>query len=168
MENALFYLFSAIAVVSAAFVVTHKNPLISALSLVLTLISSSVLFLLLSAQFVAIIQILVYAGAIIVLFLFTIMLLRLREEALLFDSQKRGLKVLLLGVLIVLTAFVSLSLFKRAPHLNVLESLPQGFGTIEGVSMLLFRDFLLPFELTSILIVVAILGVVAIAKRRAD
>lgn len=168
MGNALFYLFSALAVVSAAFVVSHRNPVISAVSLVLTLISSAVLFLLLNAQFVAIIQILVYAGAIIVLFLFTIMLLRLREGALVFDSQKMGLKALLLGVLIVLVAFVSLSLFKGATNLKATGPLPHDFGTIEGVSMLLFNDFLLPFELTSVLIVVAILGVVVIAKRRAD
>lgn len=148
--------------------VFNRNPVGSVLSLVLTLFSTAVLFILLLAHFVAAIQILIYAGAIMVLFLFTVMFLNLREDALRFDSQGIPIKLgALIAILAVSGYFISAG-FKKAFSSGVAASSPEGFGTVEGVGELLFSDYLLPFELTSVLIVVAILGVVAIAKGRAE
>ncbi len=166
METVLFYLFAALAVAGALLVVIHKNPVSSAVSLVLTLFSTAVLFVLLSAHFIAAIQILVYAGAIMVLFLFTVMFLNLKPGALNFDSKNMAFKgsVLLAGLFFV-GYFAILAYSKTFPEGST-AALPEGFGTVEGVGKTLFTDYLLPFELTSVLILAAIIGVVAIAKRR--
>jgi NADH-quinone oxidoreductase subunit J len=169
LEATLFYIFAAAAVAGAILVVFNRNPVGSILSLVLTLFSTAVLFILLLAHFIAAIQILIYAGAIMVLFLFTVMFLNLGEDALRFDAQNIPIK---LGALVVILAisgyFVTLG-FKKAFSLgNITNSSSKDFGTVEGVGELLFNSYLLPFELTSVLIVVAILGVVVIAKRRAE
>lgn len=169
MESVLFYVFAAASVAGALLVVFHKNPIASALSLVLTLFSTAVLFVFLLAHFVAAIQILVYAGAIMVLFMFTVMFLNIREESLKFDAQNLPVKFgVLLAVLFIFGYLASIGFKKSLSLKHVAASLPQGFGTVEGVGEVLFRDYLLPFELTSVLIVVAILGVVAIAKRGTD
>ncbi len=168
-QDLIFYLFSALSVVGSVLVVSNKNPAMSAISLVLTLFSTAALFILLNAQFVAVIQVLIYAGAIIVLFIFTLMLLNLHEDQLRFDTQYARAKLLVLVLLILLGSVLAYFFFKAVPLQTVLSEAPQkGFGTVEGVATVLFRDYLLPFELTSILIVVAILGVVSIAKRRLD
>lgn len=168
METALFYIFAALAVIGAVVVVSNTSPVTSVVSLVLTLFSTAVLFVLLIAHFVAVIQVLIYAGAIMVLFLFTVMFLNLRPEGLRFDIGRYYAKFGVLFVLVLLTGGLSVVFFS-----NTLGSrgagvkLPEGFGTVEGVSGLLFTRYLLPFELTSVLILAAILGVVVIAKRRA-
>lgn len=168
MESVLFYIFAAASVAGALLVVFHKNPIASVLSLVLTLFSTAVLFIFLLAHFVAAIQILVYAGAIMVLFMFTVMFLNIREESLKFDAQNLPVKLgVLLLILFIFGCFASMG-FKKSFSLNQSASLPESFGTVEGVGEVLFKDYLLPFELTSVLIVVAILGVVAIAKRGTD
>lgn len=169
METVVFYVFAALALAGALMVITFKNPVSSALSLVLTLFSTAVLFVLLLADFIAVIQILVYAGAIMILFLFTVMFLNLKPGALKFESENLGFKVsALLAILLFVGYFASLG-FKKGLSLSS-TSAPdlEGFGSIHGVGMRLFTDYLLPFELTSILILVAIIGVVAIAKKRAS
>jgi NADH-quinone oxidoreductase subunit J len=166
LESLLFYVFAAAAVAGGLLVIFHKNPIASALSLVLTLFSTAVLFVFLLAHFVAAIQILVYAGAIMVLFMFTVMFLNIREESLKFDAQNLPVKFGVLLIVLFIVGYLASVGFKRGFSTN--SSLPQGFGTVEGVGESLFADYLLPFELTSVLIVVAILGVVAIAKRGTD
>ncbi|MEW6146038.1 MAG: NADH-quinone oxidoreductase subunit J [Thermodesulfobacteriota bacterium] len=167
METVVFYVFAALSVAGALLVITHKNPVSSAVSLVLTLFSTAVLFVLLLAHFVAAIQILVYAGAIMVLFLFTVMFLNLRPEALSFDARNMAFKVSVFLVVILFTGYFASMGFNRAFSQSGAPAAPtEGFGTVEGVGRLLFTDYLLPFELTSVLIVAAIIGVVAIAKRR--
>jgi len=169
LETVAFYVFAALALAGGLMVVTFENPVSSALSLVLTLFSTAVLFVLLLAHFVAVIQILVYAGAIMILFLFTVMFLNLKPEGLKFESQNLLFKVsMLLAVLLFVGYFASLG-FKKGLFLsNISVSEMEGFGTVQGVGTTLFTDYLLPFELTSILILVAIIGVVAIAKKRAN
>jgi NADH-quinone oxidoreductase subunit J len=164
----VFYVFAALSVAGALLVITHKNPVSSAVSLVLTLFSTAVLFVLLLAHFVAAIQILVYAGAIMVLFLFTVMFLNLRPEALSFDARNMAFKVSVFLVVLLFTGYFASMGFNRAFSQSGASVPPptEGFGTVEGVGRLLFTDYLLPFELTSVLIVAAIIGVVAIAKRR--
>lgn len=167
MEAALFYIFSALAIVGAIAVVSSKSPITSVLSLVLTLFSTAVLFIMLLAQFIAVVQILIYAGAIMVLFLFVVMFLNLRESGLEFDVNHGLTRYSILFLLVLLTGFISHYIFTAAlgtsPQLAIP---PEGFGTVQGVSTLLFNKYILPFELTSVLILVAILGVVVIAKRR--
>ncbi|MDA2920231.1 NADH-quinone oxidoreductase subunit J [Desulfobacterota bacterium AH_259_B03_O07] len=167
MEDILFYIFAAASVAGALLVVTHNNPVVSVLSLVLTLFSTAVLFVFLLADFIAAIQILVYAGAIMVLFIFTVMYLNLRKEALAFDSKSVPIKFGILFVILIVVAYLSSLGFKRGLQITGEgTSTSTNFGTVEGVGEVLFTKYILPFELTSVLIVVAIIGVVAIAKRR--
>jgi NADH-quinone oxidoreductase subunit J len=169
LETIVFYIFAVTSVIGALILVSHKNPVASALSLVLTLFSTAVLFILLLAHFIALIQVLVYAGAIMVLFLFTVMFLNLRDESLRFDSGKVPDKLGILLLLLLISGYLTYMGFKKILPLNAtVISHPEPFGTVEGVGEILFSDYLLPFELTSVLIVVAILGVVVIAKRRFD
>lgn len=146
-------------------VVSSKNPVISAVSLVLTLFCTAVLYVLLNAHFAAAIQVLVYAGAIMVLFLFTVMFLNIKEEDLRFDTLNIPRKLTFLFITVVITGYLAAKLFVNSKaFLEVGE--PEKFGTVSEVGKMLFTDYLLPFELTSILIVVAIVGVVVIAKAR--
>jgi len=169
LETVVFYVFAALALTGALLVISFKNPVSSALSLVLTLFSTAVLFVLLLAHFIAVIQILVYAGAIMILFLFTVMFLNLKPEALNFESKNLPFKIsVLLVVLLFVGYFASLGFKKGLSLSNISTSDMDGFGTVEGVGTTLFTDYLLPFELTSVLILVAIIGVVAIAKKRAS
>ncbi len=169
MGNILFYIFAVLTIAAALVVVSHKNPITSAISLVLVLFSTAVLFVLLSAPFVAVIQVLVYAGAIMVLFLFTVMFLNLRENALSFDTGRLLPKFVVLALILMVTGVISHTIFKSSPSIGSLSATPpEGFGSVKGVSTLLFTDYILPFELTSILILVAILGVVTIALRRSN
>jgi NADH-quinone oxidoreductase subunit J len=167
MESIVFYIFAALSVSGALLVVSRKNPVSSALALVLTLFSTAVLFILLFAQFIAAIQILIYAGAIMVLFLFAVMFLNLREESLRFDAQNIPLKLGILIAILIISGYFATMGFKKVLS-GAAVSNPETFGTVQGIGEVLFRNYLLPFELTSVLIVVAILGVVVIAKRRLD
>ena len=165
VETILFYVFAAGTVAGSMLVVFNRNPVGSILSLVLTLFSTAVLFVLLLAHFIAAIQVLVYAGAIVVLFLFTVMFLNLSESSLEFDALNIPVKVaVLVAIVAVLGYFASLG-FRKSLSLSKLTPSSENFGTVVGVGELLFNNYLLPFELTSVLIVTAILGVVAIAKR---
>src|ERR1700758_5338270 len=105
MESIVFYIFAALSIAGALLVVSHKNPVSSALALVLTLFSTAVLFILLFGQFIAAIQILIYAGAIMVLFLFTVMFLNLREESLRFDARNAPLKLGILIVILIISGY---------------------------------------------------------------
>ena len=167
METVVFYVFAALALAGALMVITFKNPVSSALSLVLTLFATAVLFVLLLGHFVAVIQVLVYAGAIMILFLFTVMFLNLKPGSLEFESKHLGFKVSTLLVILLFVAYFGSQAFKKGVALiNGSSVNTEIFGTVQGVGMSLFTDYLLPFELTSVLIIAAIIGVVAIAKKR--
>jgi NADH-quinone oxidoreductase subunit J len=168
MLNYIFFLIAAIAVISAIIVILHKNPVISALFLVLTMFCIAVIFVLLDAEFIAAIQILVYTGAIMVLFLFIIMMLNLRKDDLpiiggLFTRKTFAISfavVLLLEVFIIIfsTQIADSYKIKPAPF----ES------NIESIGTELFTKYLIPFELISILLLVAIIGAVIIGKRKGE
>lgn len=169
LVDILFYIFAAASVAGALLVVTHNNPVVSALSLVLTLFSTAVLFVFLLAHFIAAIQILVYAGAIMVLFIFTVMYLNLRKDSLTIDAKGIPIKFGMLFIILIVVAYLSSLGFRKGLQLAGEESFTTAnFGTVQGVGEILFTEYILPFELTSVLIVVAIIGVVAIAKRRLD
>ncbi|MGQ0792894.1 MAG: NADH-quinone oxidoreductase subunit J family protein [Deltaproteobacteria bacterium] len=171
MESLFFYIFAVASVVGAILVVSHKNPIASGIALVLTLFSTAALFVLLLAHFIAAVQVLVYAGAIMVLFMFTVMFLNLREDALEFDTRNMPLKLGVLFIILAVFGYFASGAFRKGIGMvqsGAVPSINEDFGTVQGVGELLFSSFILPFELTSVLILVAIIGVVVIAKRRLD
>ncbi|MBI2368904.1 MAG: NADH-quinone oxidoreductase subunit J [Deltaproteobacteria bacterium] len=159
----VFYLFAAVALAGALFVVLQRNPVYSALALILTLFAVSGLFFLLNTPFIGILQILVYAGAIMVLYLFVIMLLNLsREESILRAHRlQRVVGTLLGGLLLVVVAAVAIRQAGPGAPGSVPGAAP---GTAEAVGRALFSDFLFPFEMASILLLAAIVGAIVMAK----
>ena len=160
MEMFLFWIFAIVGVVCGIMVVWHRNPMSSAIYLVVTMLCLAGFYALLAGPFVAVIQVLVYAGAVMVLILFVIMMLNLREETL---EREGGMLTWGLAGLIGLVLVVAvLPPFPRTPA----GPPPPEFGTIEGVGNKLFTVYMLPFELTSVLLLIAIIGAVILAKRR--
>jgi NADH-quinone oxidoreductase subunit J len=168
-----FYLFGIIAVVSALLFVTRKSPVAAALWLVTTMFSLAALYVLLDAQFLGAIQVLVYAGAIMVVFLFVIMLLNLGHPSEIADARGTGWKLAAGAVGIALLAEVLALARARIPEGL---ALPPGFvaqefareGAIAPLARPLFTEYLLAFELTSILLLAAIVGAVVLGGRRQD
>jgi len=168
MSPALFLVLAACLIVGALGVVLLSSPVRSALSLVVTLFFMAVVFLLLDAQLVAALQVVVYAGAIMVLFLFVIMLLNLQADP---PAMARlgvrvtaafGASLFLLAVVRFLTRGGGTMTDPR----GMATPLPEGFGSTQGLAELLFTRFLFAFEITSILLVVAIIGAVVLAKKK--
>jgi NADH-quinone oxidoreductase subunit J len=158
----LFLFFGAICVAGAVNLLVQSHPINSALSLIVVMGALAAEFLLLGAEFVAAVQVIVYAGAIMVLFLITIMLLNAGKE-----EHTRGSRVaLLLGVpgVIIGAVLVAWTLLRRS---SMEGGIPIGAlrGSPQGIARLLFHDFLLPFEVTSVLILIAIMGAVVLASR---
>jgi NADH-quinone oxidoreductase subunit J len=172
MTVALFFIFGALTLGAAVGVVLARNPVHSALFLVLTLVSVAVLFLLQDAQLVAAVQIIVYAGAIVVLFLFVIMLLGVdRPEG--FDEPLRFQRPVALGLgAVVLAEIVFLAGHRWATGAKTAHGvgLTGGhFGSnIERVARVLFTDFLWPFQITAVLLVIAVVGSVVLARRSGE
>jgi NADH-quinone oxidoreductase subunit J len=163
MEWLLFIFFALGAIISGFLVITRRNPIHSAIALIFSLLSVAGLFALLTASFIAIIQVLIYAGAIMVLMLFVIMMLNLKEEDLL---QERKDLIWLLGILLSVLVFYELvktlpETYSKSPDLTI-----TGFGSLTEIGKLLFTEYLLPFELISILLLIAIIGAVILSKRR--
>ena len=167
-----FYLFGLIAIVSALLFVTRKSPVAAALWLVNTMFCLAALYVLLDAQFIGAIQVLVYAGAIMVVFLFVIMLLNL-GQAEVTDTRALGWKVT--GGAVALAMLAQIFALTRAKTPAVL-TLPQGFaanqvaqtGAIAPISGPLFNDYLLAFEVTSVLLLAAVVGAVILGKQRGE
>jgi NADH-quinone oxidoreductase subunit J len=169
-EAVTFWVFAIPLVVTALGVVIAKNPVYAAMNLVAAFFFMAGIYVLLVAHLIAFMQILVYAGAVMVLFLFVIMLLSIGDEHL-EKERKRAMQLLGvaggLGVLVVLVAAVwqatgGAGLF-AAPSWAVASG---DFGTVKAVGRLLFTQYLLPFEATSLLLLVAIVGAVVVAKER--
>ncbi len=163
MEYIIFSLLSFFTIVSAIFVITKKNVVISAISLVANMICLSFIYFTLNAQFIASIQVLVYAGAIMVLFLFVIMLLNLGEKSILQNKTK-----IIIGVFLSIV-FLSQIIFTIYSQTNTIKNLsPKSIeiGKAETIGKLLFSEYLLPFEITSFLLLVAIVGAVVLAKKK--
>jgi NADH-quinone oxidoreductase subunit J len=160
MSVLLFLAMAAVTIGSALVVVLHRNPVYCALGLVSTLGSIAMLFLGLDAHIVGFLQIIVYAGAIVVLFLFVIMLLNLQEEPEAFSTPL--LVVLGMGGGVGFATIVATAI-RRAPL--PMPALSDGFGGTIPLAERLFTTYLLPFELTSILLLVAIVGAVVLGKK---
>jgi NADH-quinone oxidoreductase subunit J len=160
-----FYLFGLIAVASALAFVTRKSPVAAALWLVQTLFSLAALYVMLDAQFIGAIQIFVYAGAIMVVFLFVVMLLNLGHPSEIADIRGKWGKIAAGAVGLALIAQLLVLLRQQLPRApRVAQDVP---GVINGIADPLFREYLLAFEITSILLLAAIIGAVILAKRRA-
>ncbi|MBI3011103.1 MAG: NADH-quinone oxidoreductase subunit J [Candidatus Omnitrophica bacterium] len=161
-EAAFFYLFTTVMVLAALSVVLNRRPIYSVLSLLLAMFCLAALFVMLGAYFVAALQILLYAGAVLVLFLFVIMLLNLEPEAL---ARMRLFTLRTAGTLTALVFFLALSrILRSAGQSSAFPSPSPSSGTVESVGRLLFSTYLLPFELTSFLILAAIIGAVTLAR----
>lgn len=163
--SALFVVAGIMAVLSAIGVIAFRTPVHSVLSLVLSILSLSALFLSLEAEFMAIIQIIVYAGAIMVLFLFVIALLSAKkgqvehEDNRLHRMTERALRISgLVAILLILTGVRGADDFK-ALHF-------EGFGSVDVFGDYLLTTFVLPFELTSLILMVAVIGVVILVGRK--
>jgi NADH-quinone oxidoreductase subunit J len=161
----LFYLFAALAVAGAlGMLLNTKNTVAGALSLVGTMVALGAIYVLLDAYLIGVLQILVYAGAIVVLFLFVVMLLNLRQDE--FGPERlRFTKAL--GV--VIGALVGVELLLLLPAaLGPAAEIPADFGGYRAVGIALFTDWVLAFEVTSLLLLAAMVGAVILAKRRID
>jgi NADH-quinone oxidoreductase subunit J len=167
----VFYLFGLIAVASAIAFVTRKSPVAAALWLVNTMFCLAALYVMLEAHFIGVIQVLVYAGAIMVVFLFVVMLLNLGQPSEIADLRGKWGKLVAAFLGLALLAQVAALAGKRLPE----PFTPGGgydaeavrdLGAVGSVAQPLFNEYLLAFELTSILLLVAIVGAVVIGRRR--
>jgi NADH-quinone oxidoreductase subunit J len=161
MIQILFFFFAALAVGAAINVLVQKHVLYSALSLILMLTAVSVLFILLRADFLAAIQVIVYAGAIMVLFVFVIMLLNLPHDEDGVD-RLRWLKFIGIPMGLFFLSLVIATLWNVQPAPANSAAL---IGSPQAIGESLFTDFLLPFEVTSLLILIALMGAVVFAKK---
>ncbi len=163
MEQLLFYIVSGIALLSAVYFVFARNPLYAILSLIVTFFSIAGLYILMNAQFLGIVQIIVYAGAIMVLFLYILMMLNLNKED---ESKKNSINkfigvfsagILLIGILGAYRGFSGNQVAATETDFGV--------GLTKNLGRLLFNEYVLPFELASVLILAGIVGSVLIGKK---
>lgn len=162
MQTVLFFIFASIAVAAAINMLIQRHPIHSALSLIVVMAMLSIFYVMLYAEFLAVVQVIVYAGAIMVLFVFVIMLLNPKEG----EHKSRPNRFLMLGgVPLGLCLLVEIALLIRESPLGEGEGGSRLAGTTEAVGRLLFTDYLLPFEFISVLILIAILGAVILTKR---
>jgi len=164
MELALFCFFAFIAIVTSVGVIWARNPLHSALSLIAAFFALSAIYVLLEAHLLAAIQVLVYAGAVMVLFIFVIMLLNLKDEEL-GTAKPTAMKIA--GGIAVGLGGAAISFFVlRSPGTVLKLEHTEGFGTVEAVGRVMYGTYVLPFEVTSLLLLVAIVAAVVIAKAK--
>src|SRR4051794_24883798 len=185
MSTVIFYVFAAFAVVSATLCILQRNPVSAALWLVSTMFSLAAIYVLLDAQFIAAIQVLVYAGAVMVLFLFVIMLLNLGHAS----SDIRGPSSVAAAIVIVGLLAIELTALWRYTPRRLASEIAQSpafadpasafaagplaqqeaaaRGVVGAIAAPLFQVYLVPFEITSILLLAAIVGAVVLAKRKA-
>lgn len=159
-----FYLFAVMAIGAALLFVTRRNPVSAALWLVNVMFALSGLYVMLDAPFVAAVQVLVYAGAIMVVFIFVVMLLNLGRPDELPDLREAGVR---LSAGVVGAGLLATLLAVRRDAFPMVAPAPQRDNVVEPVAAALFTDYLLAFELTSIVLLVAIVGAVVLAKKRA-
>jgi NADH-quinone oxidoreductase subunit J len=167
ISQLVFYSFAGLAVASSVLMITRKNPVYSVMYLVLTLFSVAAIFVLLGAHFVAALQVVVYAGAILVLFLFVIMLLNLGYD---FDPDIRGKFWWVIGLGLGMVLFAELFVLMRnapeMPQSDAVARLLADQGAVGAVAEPLFENYAVAVEVTGVLLLVAMVGAVVIAKRR--
>lgn len=162
LHTILFLIFGGVCVAGALNFLLQRHPVNSALSLIVVMGSLALLFLLLGAEFVAAVQVIVYAGAVMVLFVFVIMLLNAGEE-----ERTRGSRVALFLGVPGLVVFLGLMCWMLSASHSQLGQVHIGdfYVPTQDLGIALFREFLLPFEVTSVLVLIAIMGAVVLARR---
>lgn len=161
----LFYAFAAVAVVASALVVGQRNPIYSVMLLIASFVALAGLYVLLDAPFVAVIQIIIYAGAIVVLFLFVVMLLNAPKEgpptlATLSGPRRAGI-----GLAVILVAELGWALWAASMLREPPSGAADGISSVRTIGQVLYTDYAFAFEVTSLLILVAMVGAVVLAKR---
>lgn len=165
MPASLFYILAPLTILAGYVMITRRHPLTAAFSLVACFIGLAGLYAMLSAPLLAILQVLVYAGAIMALVVFVIMLLNVGEEDL--PAEPGIYWKTTLAMLVMTPVFVLMvTAIRRLPTSGLGPDVPASFGSIEEVGKLLFRTYGFPFELISLLLTVAVVGVVVLAKRK--
>ena len=168
-EALIFYLFAALVVVSAILVVTLRNPMYGAIALLVSFLSVAVLFVLRHAEFLAGVQMFVYGGGVMVLFLFVIMLINLEG----LHESRRFLAQLPWALILVILAVSMFGFFFATATFDTVEGVGEAMRTIDGevvgnteaVGWNLYRDYLLPFEVASVFLLVAMIGAVVLGRR---
>ena len=163
MDQILFFIVASIAIASAVYFVFAKNPMYAILSLIVTMFSIAGMYILLNAQFLGIVQIIVYTGAIMVLFLYILMMLNLNKE----DESKKENLPKFIGIVSVCILFVGMLGAYRglSGKTTVADNIDHSVGLTKNLGRLLFNEYVLPFELASILILAGIVGAVLIGKK---
>ncbi len=165
LTDLLFYAFAGLALLFGFLCVANpfsRNPVTSAMFLVLTIVSLAALFILLHAFFLAAVQVLVYAGAVMVLFLFVIMLMDLRQ------SEERQIRILTIGTGGLAVAAIAGILIRAVIAAKPLAASPGLAGETKALGRLLFTQYLLPFEVMSLLLLVAMVGVILLSKKEVE
>lgn len=161
----MFYIFGIGAVVSALLMVTQKRPVRAAMSLIASMSFVAGLYALLDAHLIAALQLIVYAGAIMVLFLFVIMLLNVDQKE--GQTARNAILIQFIAILLVGLVLVGMvGIVKIGAPMSTFGDTQVQFGTTKSVGLMLFTEYLLPFEIASILLLAAIVGAVILAKRR--
>jgi len=165
-ETVFFWIFAVLTVVLAGQVVLRRNPVHAAVSLVGAFFFLSGIYLLLAAQLIAILQVMVYAGAVMVLFVFVIMLLNLKEEEM-GHERLTAWKIIGAASIVVTTGLIAFLALGNAYPTGLVRDMARdvpGFGSVKGVGQALYIASVLPFEVTSLLLTIAIVGAVVVAK----
>ena len=160
----VFFLFSAVTLFSAVAVVTMRNPIYSALFLILAFFSSAATWVLLEAEFLGVVLVLVYVGAVMVLFLFVIMMLDIQ-----IDTLREGfIRYLPVGLMVAIAMAVELILVMISGVFNrdIPEPVPLGVSNTEALGEVLYTEYVLPFEIAAIILVVAIIAAIVLTHRR--
>lgn len=159
----IFFVLAALSVIGALSLIFQKHPIHSALSLIVVMVALAGLYLLMGAEFVAAVQIIVYGGAIMVLFVFVIMLLNAGIEEHTNFSKLAGFAGIPLGI--ALTGFIAAAIARSAGTVQASGTMPV-LAPTKTISEMIFKDFVYPFELTSFLILVAIMGAIVLAAHK--
>jgi NADH-quinone oxidoreductase subunit J len=173
MELILFFILGAMALISGLCVVFQRSPVYSALFLIHTFLSIAGLYLLLGAEFIAVVQVILYAGAVMMLFLYVIMLMNVdREKCEYAAGERMRRSINITGILVMVSVIglgISTTLFYRGSQLGpkggYVPQIAEKIGNTKAVAYLLFTDYILPFEITSVLLLAAMVGVVYLARR---
>ena len=167
LEIVLFILFASICAVSAVLMITRPNPVISALFLVLNFCSLAGLYLILNAQFIAVAQVIVYAGAIMVFFLFVIMLLNPETEKRFFE-QKTKLRIFVIAIVSLILVQIVYMIFISNPSEVITKEVARSVetGTVENIGREMFTNYVLPFEAAGYLLLAATIGALVLAKKK--
>lgn len=167
IEIILFIVLASIATVTSVMMITRKNAVISAVFLVLNFFSLAGLYLLLNAQFIAVVQVIVYAGAIMVLFLFVLMLLNTEAEHQLF-VDKKGIKFFAFFIAVFVFIQLAFLIFKGEPSksLNPDQAASIKAGTIQTIGQQLYTNYIIPFEVAGFLLLAATIGALVLAKKK--